>query len=1240
MLGRASSDAGTRLRRSKSTSTVHRRPPSISEPPLPNLAQQQALAAATVAYIRAHTQDAPESRSKRDSGLARSKSNASRKSLSSQGSHFPPRDPSFRSLQTPTAGPVTDSHQRPGALEIVAEQFPPFYPVMDNNRPVSAPQPLSAQPSVTFNDTFRPVSQGQTQRTSASSSITSQQIRKARSMYYASSVQTGSPIARPLAKYLTKPPAVSTGPVTDVMPLIPSSRTLRPSPLVAPRLPVSVAAGETVNQARDKYLQTIQQKSVKHKPSVFLAPFKKRQEKRRDNISRSSSGKSQAQQSRQQTPGDCTTDVTHTESMPQPGPKEKRSFSGSLKRKFKRVFRRSSNRYPTLPVQQIEASRDYHNNGFHGGSVLTVNTYDIPSPDEDTLQRVRSRTPSIDDNHRTYRKTSSQSGSNGSQKSNKSNRSLHSETNAVYASSSRVTSWGTASTSDPVTQRALKRLTVIHEAKDSIGSETDRVASMAIRRKSLPPLAAFRDPMPMKNLVEETIAPVDPKRVFSALMREIEATKPTNVEPAQAESTPGAESDVFKSSATKVSYAVVNRDFRPSIASEQRPPSRRPASTAAGSAQSKNSTIRSLGKAIRTTIRAVTPTGSHSSPIARKASQLRHSQDLPKTPDSDESQKLKKDIVLTSSATQIEERVRMSDDRWQTPVEHSDKPQFAKETDGTFDGTDFVHQSMHDTVCSNDQPWLVIESLGPEQGDKLSDYPKANTSPSPRPLMSPLSPSVYSRNTDGISILPNDSVMSFNGPNDPIRTLNGGSAVILKSQSVRSYVIGTPSPRRPDSTRMSRDWKAWLSHEISGMESLSPESLKIDEQYTTPTRRDQRDSARESFVEDEDTTVILRASCETITPRQASDLVKEGGSTSGGKVMNRESSTPGVTKYVLEKSESHPDTFKEVSPFYTPSLGIATIQVKSKSRPGSTPGPVTQRVPSTPSSRGSSSQRTLETPNSARMNDRFPYISKVRRSSNNSAASSRHSKSPVDSVASLESTSSKVTANSRIYSELPLSRLTETPQKSRNTALRRSDAKCKRKENVTPPSIHGDDKLGDQSTAIVSQASALQPLLVSAINLNTLEVPRLDKTRYNPVGSPNRPRVRASLRPISPEKLSRRPRSAFDLRANRASQGPLTLYQTNITELQASSLRPLTELRRPALHIKTSSSSLAQAKEPSPVAEERAIDSVIEERPASVTPGQRMVDRFLKERKSTGVLESRKMRGGLRLAREDTPAFL
>jgi hypothetical protein len=626
MLARASSDAGTRLRRSKSTSTVHRHQPPVLEPLDPDLARQQAVAAATAAFIRAQAQaqDALDRTAKHSSDVSRSKSNASRKSptMQGQGSHFPSRGSSFRSQQPLKAGHDTAIVRPSRASTVNSENFPPFHPMPSNDITVSVPRPLSAQPSNVFSENARPNTQPKTGRQSASSSITSQQIRKARSMYYASSVQTGSPISRPPTMYLTTPPATSVAP----SPLVPaaksSSRTLTPSPLVGPRIAVTVGIDESVDKARDKYLQSFHQRSVKHKPSLFMAPFMKRQDRGKDKGNRVGSGFASLSASSQRTPDESAADITLNDFMPQRDKKDKRSLSGSLKSKIKRVFRRTSRTPPNLPVQQIQASREY----FGTGPVdlqSTGDLYGIPSPDEDILQRVRARTPSYEPIRPLYVRSGSRSSSNGSARSKRSNQSLHSEVHANNTSASRVTSWGTTSTQDTLAQRAMKRLTIIHESKDSIGSEADRAASLSAKRKPLPPgtLAAFRDPMPMESLMEESSTPVDPKRVFSALMKEITISKSAEPPGNPLDRTPGAESDVFESRTTKISHPTgrelhssASRTLHPNPGKDQRPSSRRAPDAAALSAQSKPSSIRTLGRAIRSTIRTVTPGEQRSSP--------------------------------------------------------------------------------------------------------------------------------------------------------------------------------------------------------------------------------------------------------------------------------------------------------------------------------------------------------------------------------------------------------------------------------------------------------------------------------------------------------------------------------------------------------------------------------------------------------------------------------------------------
>ncbi len=612
MLARASSDAGTRLRRSKSTSTVHKHLPPLTAPLDPDVARQHAVRAAAVAFARSQPIEFADRKSKRSSEMSRSKSNASRKSLTSQGSHFPPRMSSSRSLQAQKAGsnakPLYPSYTTPTDTE----QFPPFFPVTSCEFSVSMLRPSSGQPSTTVHDDNRPRSQPKASRQSASSSVTSQQLRKARSMYYASSVQTGSPIARPPAKYLTTPPPISVTPAPTLESVLtrPSTRTVELSPLASARIPVTLAADETLDTARDKYLQGFQQKSIKHKPSIFLAPFKKRQEKAKEKNRSAVSTVGTASTNGRRTPVESMADNNLQDFLPQSKVKEKRSFSGSLRNKLKRVFRRTSDKIPNLPVQQIDASRDYF---ITQQDILSErdDAYAIPSPDEETLQRVRSRNPS-DGVHSPSPRCRSRNSSNGSGRSNKSARSLHSEMNATHNSTSRMTSWATSSTGDAPSHGAIKRLTVIHESKDSTGSE----AYFMPKRKSLPPpaLAAFCDPMPIQGITGDALTSVDPKRVFSALMREIETTKSPPVSSSSIDRSSGIVADVFEAHKTKKHrsqneqfHASANPESELQTDGEPLEPSRRHSSTVAQAMQGKTSTMRSLGKVLRSTIRAVTP---------------------------------------------------------------------------------------------------------------------------------------------------------------------------------------------------------------------------------------------------------------------------------------------------------------------------------------------------------------------------------------------------------------------------------------------------------------------------------------------------------------------------------------------------------------------------------------------------------------------------------------------------------
>ncbi|CAI6301600.1 unnamed protein product [Periconia digitata] len=1332
MLARSGSDAGNRLRRSKSTSTVQRQIVTIPEPlDYPALAQQHALAAATTAFARAHDNAAMDRLNIGTSHLDRTKSTSSRKSISSQGSHFPPRGSSFRSTHNAHRQQTSNvQRQSQGAMPI--ESFPAFYPTPAVERP------HSAQPSILLNENMRPGSQLNSQRRSAASSITSQQIRKARSMYYASSVQTGSPIARPPTKYLVNPPLANM--IPD--PLAPVSAThnrpLTPLPMAtsrAPQIPVEIAPGETIDRARDKYLQTFQQRQTKHKPSLFLAPFKKRQEKTKSKDRPVSAGLVSVSSVWRQNPGEILLESLDDFGMPKQK-KEKRSFSGSIKNKIKKVFRRTSHSSTEAPAQHANTSRDYSSYmpAQRESSYIPEPNFEIPSPDDLTLTRMRSRTPALERAPSPFVRAVSR----GSNTSGGSTRSLHSEQNLTHTSS-RVTSWNDSSASGTLTQREIKRLTVIHEAKDSIGSDADGTLIASPKEKVLPPPAsgAFTQPALVESLLDTSSTPVDPKRVFSTLMKEIDASKPLPVSTTTSDGSPSTESDIFESSATKELHVVAQRDvhssgsrsFRPSMSSDQ--PFQRPAT-----AKSKSSSIRSFSKILRSTIRTVTPSERKVSDKPERTESIRGAVRVPRpstatSSESDASQGIDQVVNLAAmrgnplshscsqtithepqtsrpSAEQIHRRIARSKDRWKSQLDEHMPNRTLYDEHQPYEHSKTIAQTITVTPKSTNSIHLPMEKVGDSQKssqEQVTPVHASQKSPTSRQLLSPLSPSVYSRNTDGMSILPNDSILSF----EEARGSEGGSAIISHSRSVRSYAIGTPSPQRAsDSTHSSRDWKAWLSHEVSELTASSSEDIAINESYVPSTGHQ-----RELTQIDDDSMTVVRASMDMPTPRQ--DPIRS---------VNTSSSFG--DRKIPFKQNDHPASDRE--PPATP--GTANLPAKSLTLITKTLSPVHSG-----NSSGSASP-SGSTPRSSRMNERFPFIETGRRSSSFSARMSRIAGTPPDGSPGSSMKSKAGTPPSRIYTDIsaPGSNRTIVHESQSRPSKPGEPANISTtcKENLTPTS--SKLKFGDLpstpkvqfSPANMSRPRSMLPLSSATINRNPSPVAKytvnqMETPKSSPLSTlaidPLRRRLKTTLSPASPEKAVLRPKSAFDLRSMKSSVvltptklnnqvAPTNIESKNLeptkpvadgekpsghrratyrvsaidnetlrmliespwavsgapsprTSLDATSQALLPRSKRPTLK---GPSALALNKEPSPGAEGRIIDTLLD---TQVTPldfggdggrataGQRMAERFLRERsvgrgndfedKGTspreGSLKSEGQGGG-KLEREDTPAFL
>ncbi|OAG02420.1 uncharacterized protein CC84DRAFT_1020720 [Paraphaeosphaeria sporulosa] len=1359
MLGRSSSEAGTRLRRSKSASTVHRPQLSAPETVDPGIAQHHAVAAATTAFARAHGQIAAERATKRSSELSRAKSTSSRKSLTSEGSHFPPRESSVRSVNRPSTSQAPSAQQQPRVPTVTKEKFPSFYPAAGSDRP------LSAQPSITFNENARPGSQPRSHRPSAASSATSQQIRKARSMYYASSVQTGSPIARPPAKYLATPPPSSVGPTPELLPPVLPARNMPPSPLASPQIPVTVEPGDTINNARDKYLQGFQQqhRQVKHRPSLFLAPFKKRQDRARSKERPLSagflSGSSRSRPPRIEPAAELIEDFA----MPNKK-REKRSFSNSIKDKFKKVFRRSSNHATTMPVQQIEASRDYFNyQAPH--AALSSKTFDVPSPDDETLFRVRSRASLLE----RMPSPLARPGSRGSTRSKGSNRSLHSETNTTHLSS-RVTSWSDSSAGNTLTQRDIKRLTVIHESKDSTSSDAERsMSSISLRRKTvpLPSFVAFKDPMPMESLLEETSTPVDPKRVFSALMKEMDSTEARNTQPGLSDVSPGAESDVFESSTTKELHAMAShelhssasRERRTSTSSDQRPVSRRRLNIAQG----KTSSIRSLGRAIKSTIRTVTPVENKSSPVLEQplggissrpgTSASCHSSDsrqrmaftsMVQEKHARTNQYTVEDThahtIVTPSAGQLEQRLIRSNERWKTPLDEHQKhgSHHYRSHARTISASHFADSAFRTPNTVVGIPALPeLEGDSPEETTptELRATPVNLASRTPRinPLFSPLSPSIYSRATDGMSILPNDSVMSFDGTQDHQINDGSGSAVIITSHAVKSYVLGTPSPRhQTESTRSSKDWKAWLSREVSELGSPLEGDITIDQGYTPTIRNDSPASRHRrelTQIEDDRTTILARVSTDT-------------------RVSSPPAPTPSEVEDEVAQADQNLSAPQQKGAQSNAEVSSSTAKPEQRAMPLllRTPAIHKERHSSIDSHHSGKSRSANSTPRSSTMNGRFPFIDTGRPTSSNSARVSGSSRYATDSSSS---TGSKRSPISKVYSDVSAPVTVDwAPQPTLKTNLGDSKEPDHNKENMNGKAIplikQKKGPVPEQpSTPFLSpltsrenRPKSMLSMSSSATNRSAPPLTRDTSTNGNtsitskPTQSSTvslssqQQHMRMNLLPISPNKLTTRPKSAFELRG----QGKIPLASSTLQSQSLSSdeslkkksasrsstrtsdpprmprpghssnidhdtvrmplespwamLGPPTSPRssiehtdrsrvRHKLHVKHNSSTLALHRKPSPGLEEHTIDALIDERPLSrrsnfssicgdergsvtgiITPGQRMAERYLRERsapRGSGAgspyneKEQQRIRTGATrqtLEREDTPAFM
>lgn len=785
MLSRASTDAGTRLRRSKSSSIVHQRTQArIPELTDPVIAHRHAVVAATTAYERAHPTGTTAAATDSSTHDSRRRSNTGDKF---EGRHFPKRGSSVEFSQRADAsgngvmaGRISQRRNTAG---------PDMAPVSGSKHgtPVTWAQAVA-------NGQERPRAQTGVRHDTDSLPAYNRRIRKAQSMYYAnSSLQSRMHDPAEQAIY-SSPRTLHSEPDGNVsMMSEPDGSLAAKAALGSPDL----SREQSISMARDKILADFQQRRLRERASFYLGPFKKRQERGNQIVHTQSTTVTYDNIP----PASSTLDGTAQLAAKV---EKKRSFSNSLKSKIKRVFRKSSNGLGVFPPQQVEASRPYFDDYNLNPSVIpSTYGYDgIPSSGPERSYRSRSQTPPFG-----YGSPCLPSGSRES--------SAGRSEEEISVAKSRVTSWTNSSPGNTVAIREMHRLSTIDEAsRPSMAFSTPkRPSSSKVGRNS------FQKPSPHA-------AAADSRRVYSALMKKIEKGAVDDGNPSFSV---GGDFDPIK----QILENLPSHTRLPSTTSGASKATKSTIRTVTTDDQTTESGTRSIRGPVRIPRHISISTENDGSSITQSVSDVNVDSELPKKRglflQRLRLQKLPKAAPPTPE--QISRRMEKARDRWKTPLEEGHSPVHPNTTKRFFASRSFSGRDARLAAVG------VLESVEEDTAsvhvDGTDDKYISRGDPTPIPgrLLSPISPSVYSREIDYKTPSPNGRRSNSSGHSEE----NTGTAIIIASQPVARYSLGSPPPRIVShSARSSRDWQAWLSKQIDELGSPPGESIRITEQYAAP----------------------------------------------------------------------------------------------------------------------------------------------------------------------------------------------------------------------------------------------------------------------------------------------------------------------------------------------------------------------------------------------------------------------
>ena len=257
-----------------------------------------------------------------------------------------------------------------------------------------------------------------------------------------------------------------------------------------------------VQLARDQYLRQLEEQRLKEQPSFLGLGNRHKSQKAFRRTVRTSSTNSYG-----------SAIASPLASVEPPKIKDfghrARSLSQTIKKKIKRVFKRSSDAEDTIPVQQIKASHPHY-----GDYILTSDGKEqryppVPEPDAELLLRVGSR-ESVTSTSPIHVEKGGRPGSI---------RSAHSDDDESTGKS-RVTSWTDSTAANTVNMPQTlerKRLSIITED----GGPHQPSSSARQYEGTSDGYASFRQPV-RQSSVGRVSGPVDPKRIFSALQKKID----------------------------------------------------------------------------------------------------------------------------------------------------------------------------------------------------------------------------------------------------------------------------------------------------------------------------------------------------------------------------------------------------------------------------------------------------------------------------------------------------------------------------------------------------------------------------------------------------------------------------------------------------------------------------------------------------------------------------------------------